>query len=214
MEQQKQDYQQPHDYTKADTQLATSFDATSLLEPGERVLWQGVAAAGQERSHKLTANILLLVGLIGGYVVGSLLWTVRWDNTPDGGELVLFMFGSALYLALLGYLLVRLFTQLRPVVGTAYLLTDRRVVFVETVKGKQLSVTVNLADVDEVIVRERRDGSGAISLIRNPVAYEGGRYIYQPARIEDIPDVQAVYRLVRQAQAEQEQHGQSRAANP
>lgn len=106
-------------------------------------------------------------------------------------------------IAALGIHLLLLATRLKN--QTTYLLTNRRAIIRRKEVGSSYRNSyIDLKRLDHVEVEEGKAGSGTI-LFGVPTYQNAGRATYRDRSraFENIPDVQAVYQLVRQAQQEQ-----------
>jgi hypothetical protein len=169
---------------------------------GEKVLWQG--APGRGIRFRRSDFFLIPFGLFFfGFAVfweTTVLSTVgNAGNAPPGFTLIFPVFGIPFILVGLYMVIGRFFWDAYRRKHSTYLLTNRRALIETQAFGRKL-VSVNLTDLDEVGLEERRDGSGTVILGQDvQIGFGDNRRTKQAPRFDFIPDAQRVYKLVEEA---------------
>lgn len=169
------------------------------LVSGEKVLWQGAPAGGIR--FRRTDFILIPFGL--AFFCFSLFWETTAVSIIGPGNhdqpliaMVFPLFGIPFILV--GFYLVigRFFWDAYSRKRSTYLLTNRRALIETTALGSKL-VSVTLADLGEIGLEQRGDGSGTVILGQDTqVGYGENSRTKRAPRFEFIPDAQRVYKLV------------------
>lgn len=167
----------------------------SYLEPNERLLWSGTPRGG----IKLRAQDAVLIPFSVLWCGFAIFWTVSVSSTnaPAFFKLWGLMFvGIGLF-----FVFGRFFTDSRKRRNTFYGVTNRRVLILSGLAGKELR-SLNLRAIPEILLKQHADGSGTISFgsatFPGNGAFRGwpGSEKYLLPAFEFIDDPQAVHRLV------------------
>lgn len=171
------------------------------LEPGERIRWQA-----RGRACALRGTFAIWIFAI-PWTAFALFWEVMaltpWviASRPGGAApgimvagIVMPLFGVPFVLVGL-WLLARPFALMRQAGRTAYALTDRRLI--RRVEGRTIEIeSIPLDRLGAITTRERRDGSGDLSVRTGARIDANGDRVPDHFHIHDVADVAALRRLL------------------
>lgn len=172
------------------------------LVSGEKVLWQGAPAGGIR--FRRSDFFLIPFGLF--FFGFSLFWETMAVTVIGSGNHDQPLIGTVFPIfgipfILVGFYLVigRFFWDSYTRKRSTYVLTNRRALIETTSFGSKL-ISVTLADLSEVGLEQRADGSGTVILGQDTqVGYGQNSRTKRAPRFEFIPDAQRVYKLVEEA---------------
>lgn len=166
----------------------------------ERLLWSGQPRAGM----CLTSGDIFLIPfsvMWGGFAI---FW--EWSVIKDGGPGFFALWGIPFVVMGLYLIAGRFFADAYHRGRTVYGLTDRRILIVNGLFGRQVQ-SLDLATLGGITVTEGRDRSGTIAFgpySNNMPSWMAGTWPgtrrYAPPRFEQLDDVRSVYEQIQQAQ--------------
>lgn len=163
------------------------------LLAGEKILWQGVPGRGI-RFRRMDFYLIPFGLFFFGF---SLFW--EWLATSGKSPGIFPIFGIPFILVGLYLVIGRFFWDAYSRARSAYTLTNQRAIIQTMVFGSTLK-SMTLADLPEVGLEERSDGSGTVILGRDTqIGFGENRYSKPTPRFEFIPDAKRVYRLIEEA---------------